>query len=442
MKKLLILMLALLLVFSLAACDSGDNPDPSGTNNNDPLNRDPGTTQSGNQGNNPTDVDIGSILAGNGETDIIWANQDEATKQTLIDAAKEEGFTVTFGTDGSTTLTDEEGNKHIQKADGTWSYTGKDGASVNIGGNWPNNELTKLIPAATFNISSSTYYDGNCAISFSGATLDGIKSYVEQVKSAGFDNDVKLSDSNNYYSYEAYDDNGNYLQLFFTAGVSGLTMKAADPDENGGDDASHELFDIEELRNATNVPTYAKKAIGTLDYCNDKSHMHLDSAAYYVVAMENVTSADYDVFIANLTTNGGQKSNSYDLEVYSWDWGEIYVSYDSKYKTLYVEIDVAKEGSTPPTTQETIPLPSNNYTIIESSEYKTEYMFASITAAQVQEYINTLKEYGFTQNENVTGDLAGGNAEYYIFMATHSTNNRTVMVLYTGGAMTVSVTNV
>ena len=95
MRKLLALLLSLLFLFSLVACGNNDTP-----GNDDPLNRDPGTSQTDNQGgtqsgtNNDTDVDIGSILEGNGSTDIIWANQDEATKQTLIDAAKEEGFTV------------------------------------------------------------------------------------------------------------------------------------------------------------------------------------------------------------------------------------------------------------------------------------------------------------------------------------------------------------
>ena len=230
MKKLFVLMLSLLLVFSLAACGNNETP-----NNDDPLNRDPGTSQTDNQGgtqggtNDPADVDIDSILAGNGSSDVIWANQDEATKQTLIDAAKEEGFTVTFGNDGTTTMIDAEGNKNIQNADGTWSYVGKDGSSVNLGGNWPDNDLAKLVPAANFNISASTYYDGNCAITFSGATLDAIKDYVEQVKSAGFDNDITLTDNAGYYSYQAYDDAGNFAQVFFTSGMGGLNMKAADP---------------------------------------------------------------------------------------------------------------------------------------------------------------------------------------------------------------------
>ena len=230
MRKLLMILLSLLLLFSLVACGNNDTP-----GNYDPLNRDPGTSQTGSQGgtqsgtNDPADIDFNSILAGNGSTDVVWGKQDEATKQMLIDEAEKDGLTVTFGNDGSMTLTDEEGNKHVQKADGTWTYTGKDGDSVNIGGNWPDNDLAKLVPAANFTISASTYYDGNCAISFSGVTLDQIKAYVEQVKSAGFDNDVTLTDNAGYYSYQAYDDAGNSAQVFFTAGIGGLNMRAADP---------------------------------------------------------------------------------------------------------------------------------------------------------------------------------------------------------------------
>ena len=45
MKKLLAILLAAMMVFALAACDTGDDPNPSGSNN-------PGTSQSGENNNN------------------------------------------------------------------------------------------------------------------------------------------------------------------------------------------------------------------------------------------------------------------------------------------------------------------------------------------------------------------------------------------------------
>ena len=88
MKKFLVLMLSLLLVFSLVACDSGDNPNPSGTNNNDdPLNRDPGISQSGNQGGTQggaTSGDVGSMISGIGSSTALYSDMDAASKQAFI----------------------------------------------------------------------------------------------------------------------------------------------------------------------------------------------------------------------------------------------------------------------------------------------------------------------------------------------------------------------
>ena len=44
MKKLFALLIALMMVFALAACDTGDDPNPSGSNN-------PGTSQGGENNN-------------------------------------------------------------------------------------------------------------------------------------------------------------------------------------------------------------------------------------------------------------------------------------------------------------------------------------------------------------------------------------------------------
>ena len=71
--KLFTLLLALTLVFTLAACGNGNNDDPSGSQQgtNAPLNREDDTSSTENQGgeNNPSNagnIDIGSIMSGNG----------------------------------------------------------------------------------------------------------------------------------------------------------------------------------------------------------------------------------------------------------------------------------------------------------------------------------------------------------------------------------------
>ena len=58
MKKLFALLIALMMVFALVACDTGDDPNPSGSNN-------PGTSQNDTPGG--TENQGSASITGNGE---------------------------------------------------------------------------------------------------------------------------------------------------------------------------------------------------------------------------------------------------------------------------------------------------------------------------------------------------------------------------------------
>ena len=67
--KIFTLLLALTLVFTLAACDNSNNNDPSGSQQgtNAPLNREDDTSSTENQGGenstvNPEDIDFAAIM--------------------------------------------------------------------------------------------------------------------------------------------------------------------------------------------------------------------------------------------------------------------------------------------------------------------------------------------------------------------------------------------
>ena len=64
MKKLFALLIALMMVFALVACDTGDDPNPSGSNN-------PGTSQNGGENN-----DSGDKLNTKREEAVKQANKD------------------------------------------------------------------------------------------------------------------------------------------------------------------------------------------------------------------------------------------------------------------------------------------------------------------------------------------------------------------------------
>ena len=197
MKKILLLLLSVVLVFSLVACRNEENPDPSGSEN-------PGVSQSGenneDQGGenstvNPEDIDFAAIMAGNGATDVVWGKQDEATKQAIIADAKKDGVDVSFGTDGSMTVVDTDGTTMVQKPDGTWVVKDADGGEGQIGGDWPDNEFTKLVPKPDFELYAASGDDTFFTVAFTNATIEGIRAYAEKLKAAGFTVDPEVMDN-------------------------------------------------------------------------------------------------------------------------------------------------------------------------------------------------------------------------------------------------------
>ena len=233
MKKLLILMLALLLAFSLVACDSGDN-----SNNDDPLNRDPGTSQNGGENNNGTQGgtqggaisgDVGSMISGIGSSTALYSDMDAASKQAFIAEGARQGLDISFGADGSTTIVDTtDGTTLIQKPDGNWVFSDGQGGEGQIGGNWPDNEYTKLVPKPSFELYAAVIEDETFSVMFTNATIEQIKAYAEQVKAAGFNLNEELTDENVMgmviYSFAAENADGYSVEVFSASGTTGLRI--------------------------------------------------------------------------------------------------------------------------------------------------------------------------------------------------------------------------
>ena len=226
-------MLSLLLVFSLVACDSGDNPNPSGTNNNDDsLNRDPGISQSGNQGGTQggaTSGDVGSMISGIGSSTALYSDMDAASKQAFIAEGARQGLDISFGADGSTTIVDTtDGTTLIQKPDGNWVFSDGQGGEGQIGGNWPDNEYTKLVPKPSFELYAAVIEDETFSVMFTNATIEQIKAYAEQVKAAGFNLNEELTDENVMgmviYSFAAENADGYSVEVFSASGTTGLRI--------------------------------------------------------------------------------------------------------------------------------------------------------------------------------------------------------------------------
>ena len=237
MKKIFTLLLALMIVFAVVSCDTGDELDRSDTDN-------PGTSQSGenNKGgdnnngsqgseNNSSDageIDFGSVLSGNGATDVIYGQMDEAAKQRLIAEGKEAGYDVSFGADGSMTVVDADGTNVVQKPDGTWVIKDADGGEGQLGGNWPDNEYTRLVPRPDFELYAAGTDEESFFVSFSNVTVEEIKIYAAKVKAAGFNINEEVEDQEIggivVYSFIAENADGYTVEITSAAGVNAMTI--------------------------------------------------------------------------------------------------------------------------------------------------------------------------------------------------------------------------
>lgn len=240
MKKLLIHLVSLLLVFCLVACNNDNEP-----NNNDPLNRDLGESQTdnqgGTQGGTPSvdigSIDFGSMMGGTASSDTVYGSMDEASKQQIKDAAKKEGIDISFGSDGSMTITDKTGLIVKQNPDGTWEI--QNGAGVE-GTAWPDNKFTRLIskPSFTYMLMSANEY--GMEITSTTATIDQIREYAAAVKTAGFTQNALEMEQDGIYSYSAYNTEGYMIEIHQMSGATGISILAPQGDNGGGDDSSDE----------------------------------------------------------------------------------------------------------------------------------------------------------------------------------------------------------
>ena len=158
------------------------------------------------------------------------SDNDAATRQAMIDAARAEGGDLEFRADGTVVYTDADGSVVIQHPDGSWEYRDPDGqvSTAQFGGDWPDNEFTRLLPKPSFTLSAAVTSGDMFTVVFLSAELDQLKAYTEQVKTSGFNVDADTQEMEVMgmliYSYSAENANGYRVNIFSSAGSAGLTI--------------------------------------------------------------------------------------------------------------------------------------------------------------------------------------------------------------------------
>jgi hypothetical protein len=198
MKKLLTLALVTIFALSLAACTVNAHSQDDSENSN-------------------------SSAAGNQPV------FDEAMRQAMIDAAKEEGSNLEFKPDGSMIITNSDGSKAIQKPDGSWTFEHADGSQGQYGGDWPDNEFTRLVPKPNFVVLGASEDGDTFTIGFNNVTIEQTKAYAEKLKAAGFTIDEETEDIAVMgivaYKFSAKNEDGYFVSLVNATGVTALEIK-------------------------------------------------------------------------------------------------------------------------------------------------------------------------------------------------------------------------
>ena len=211
MKKLTVLIIILTLMLSLASC--------SGT----------GTGSTKTDGNK-SGIDFAAIMSGQGTNQKLFDMSSEE-KAALVSEAKNSGYDVTFQPNGETRI-EGEGTVMLQKADGSWVMEDENGAQGQFGGDWPENEFTKLVPKPEFSLVAAAADETQFSVMFLNVKVEDIRAYVEEVKAAGFTVDPVTADEGTtgitMFSYSAGNAGGYKVDITLMAVTSSLTITKAE----------------------------------------------------------------------------------------------------------------------------------------------------------------------------------------------------------------------
>ena len=227
MRKTVFFIILVTLLLALAACGGKETPPPA---DNTPLTRaaDPTTATPTTAAPTPA-VDMEAIYSGSGDAALVSAF-GPAEKAEFIAEAEADGYTVTFEPDGGVRMESaEDGEVIVQKPDGSWIVETEDGGQLSYGNTgWPESVLAGQVPVPSFEIAYPYESPSELTVTFTNATLEDLRAYVEEVKAAGFVKNAETEDMEVMgmviYTYTAQNAEGYTVSVFSAGGATGLSV--------------------------------------------------------------------------------------------------------------------------------------------------------------------------------------------------------------------------
>ena len=234
MKKTAFFIILVTLLLALSACGGKETPPPADntplTRAADPTTAPPTTAATATTAAAPAPaVDMEAIYSGSGDAALVSAF-GPAEKAEFIAEAEADGYTVTFEPDGGVRMESaEDGEVIVQKPDGSWIVETEDGGQLSYGNTgWPESDLADRVPVPPFEIAYPYESPSELTVTFTNATLDDLRAYVEEVKAAGFVKNAETEDMEVMgmviYTYTAQNAEGYTVSVFSAGGATGLSV--------------------------------------------------------------------------------------------------------------------------------------------------------------------------------------------------------------------------
>ena len=228
MKRFFASLLAFVISFCFVSCGCSLTLPGSG----DPVSRGDETEEGKSPLSDLADLfrgfDLSSLLDGEPSEEIRSALSGSGLSDKVLEALKIVGIEVTFGEDGTALLQDGEGHTVIQNEDGTWTVLSREGFSGQFGGDWPENEFTRLIPKPDGSVSVAAEEEDSFSVVLSDVSADQVRAYIEAVKGRGFTEDAAMEDQDvlgmTLISFSASNGNGFGISISFGAGLLSLSI--------------------------------------------------------------------------------------------------------------------------------------------------------------------------------------------------------------------------
>ncbi len=116
----------------------------------------------------------------------------------------------------------------IEDVKGSLSVTGENGYVGQLGGDWPENEFSKLIPKPEFEIYSSVVTEVSFMVSFKDVSLEDTKAFATKLVEAGFTVDANTVEEEKegvvLYSYTAKNADGYMLTYNYSMNMLALSI--------------------------------------------------------------------------------------------------------------------------------------------------------------------------------------------------------------------------